>query len=460
MHVSTRPWALQRSLNDHLLRAGGAADHLREVLAVAFRERAGQAGPTDTIDLLPAPVLLDAADHRQVSSDMARLTDLLLALPELLYGGDLARMCHDVGLGELETATICAVGPDAPVAFARCDVYETERGWRLVEVGVGGGMGLGNIGDLNRLQLANPLLGGFLREQGLGFADPLHTFAADLRRAGGAAGLPAKAMVAVVDWTRYYEECLTFLERYVAAMRRAGFRAEACHVRQLVRRDGRLYLGDRPVDALVMNYLLEDLSQDPEDIDAILACQVDRTVLSVMTSYGELIGSKGSLALLWGALEEGRLAGGDADLVRRYLPETRIVEPGRLRILGSEGDTADVLGALRRRLVLKPGVGSSSAGVSIGAACDEAAWQAAVRTALEAPRSHVAQELLEPAPVPLPALDAGGGLELRERTLMLSAYVVAGGPPAGYVVRCGWPGPPSLLSTSHGAQMGSVFHPD
>jgi circularly permuted ATPgrasp domain protein len=458
MHVRAHTWELQQSLNDHLLTANGAAERVRELLELAYRERAAQAGPQTTMSILPAPLLLDAADHARLAPDMARFTDLLLDLPARLYGHDLERMCHDLGLGALETATICAVGADTPVVFARCDLYETDRGWRLVEVGVGGGMGLGNVGDLNRLQLADPCIGPFLGRHDMGFRDPLDAFAADLRRACRAAGLPAVPMVGVVDWTRYYDQCITFLERYVAALERHGFRAETCHVRQLVRRDGRLHLGDRMVDALVMNYLLEDLHQDPGDIETILACQVDGTVLSAMTNYGDLVGSKGSLALLWRALEGGRLSPAEAELVRDYVPETRIVEPGPLRMLGRAGDVASVLTALRSKLVLKPVVGSSGAGVFLGPACDEAAWRAAVRSALDAPRTHVAQQLLEPAPVALPALDAEGALELRQRTVMLSVYIVAGAGLAGYVVRCGRPDPTSILSTTTGAEVGAVFH--
>jgi hypothetical protein len=459
MHDRTCTWTRQRSLNDHLLTTRGAADHVRELHALECRERVAQHNPHSTDKLLATPVLLDGVDHERLATDMARFTDLLLALPARLYGADLERMCHDVGLGPLETRTVCAVGSDAPVALARCDLYITDEGWRMVEVGVGGGMGLGNIGDLNRLQLADPLLGPFLRGHGLGFRDPLDAFAADLRRACRAAGLPAAPMVAVVDWTRYYDACISFLGCYVRALERAGFRAEACHVRQLVRRDGRLHLGDTAIDALVVNYLLEDLSQDPDDIEAILASQVGRAVLSMMTNYGDLVGSKGSLALLWRALEGGLLTPVEAELVSTYLPETRIVEPGRLRMLGAEGDVIDVLMALRPRLVLKPSIGSAGAGVSLGPACDVPAWRAAVEAALDAPRSYVVQELLEPAPVALPALDAVGGLQLRERTLMLSVFIVAGAGLAGYVVRCGTPGGASILSVSRGAEVGAVFHP-
>ena len=452
-------WTLHQSLNDHLLATNGAAEYVRQLHALEYRERVAQHNPQSTDNLLATPVLLDAADHERLATDMARFTDLLLALPARLYGADLERMCHDVGLGPLETGTILAVGSDTPVALARCDLYATDQGWRMVEVGVGGGMGLGNIGDLNRLQLADPLLGPFLRGHGLGFRDPLDAFAADLRRACRDAGLPTVPTVAVVDWTRYYDVCISFLGCYVRALERAGFRAEACHVRQLVRRDGRLHLGDSAIDALVVNYLLEDLSQDPDDIQAILASQVNRTVLSMMTNYGDLVGSKGSLALLWRALEGGLLTPAEAELVSTYLPETRIVEPGRLRMHGAEGDVTDVLTALQPRLVLKPSIGSAGAGVSLGPACDGAAWRAAVEAALEAPRSYVAQELLEPASLAVPTLDAAGGLQLRERTLMLSVFIVAGAGLAGYVVRCGTPGKASILSTTRGAEVGAVFHP-
>ena len=108
MHTRTRAWELQQSLNDHLLTTEGAAGQVGELLALAYRERAAQSGPLVTYNILPAPLLLDAADHERLASDMASFTDLLLDLPGRLYGHDLERMCHDIGLGPLETATICA----------------------------------------------------------------------------------------------------------------------------------------------------------------------------------------------------------------------------------------------------------------------------------------------------------------------------------------------------------------
>src|SRR5207248_292585 len=109
MHVRSHTWELQQSLNDHLLTANGAAGRVRELLELAYRERAVQANPETTMNILPVPLLLDTAEHERLASDMARFTDLLLDLPARLYGEDLEPMCHDLGLGALETATICAV---------------------------------------------------------------------------------------------------------------------------------------------------------------------------------------------------------------------------------------------------------------------------------------------------------------------------------------------------------------
>ncbi|TMC08223.1 MAG: circularly permuted type 2 ATP-grasp protein [Chloroflexi bacterium] len=420
----TTSWLLQRSLNARLTAGNGAATALAGLLDAGCRQRVMQSNPDVRVRLLPAPVLLDRDVHQRLAADTVSLTGLLVELPRLLYGGAVDRMCADLGLGPLMTAAIRTTAAPPPVVFARWDLFETEAGWQLVEVNVGGGMGGGHVGDWNRLMLGAPVLGEFLRAHGLAFDDPLDTCAEVLRQACLEAGLPDPPLVAVVDWTVYYDQCILFLHRTAAALERAGCRTVVCHVGELRRRRGRLCVGDRAVDAVVANYLLTDLCSAPMDLDDVLACQADGSVLSAMTFFGDLIGAKGAMALLWRAVESGVLSPADADLVRRYVPETRLVG-GR--------------------------------GVVIGARTDERAWLDAVRAAVAAPGTYVAQRLVRPAALPLPALSDGGEAILRDRALLLSAFV-ANGRHGGYWVTGGAAGEPAIVNLAHGAEHGAAFH--
>jgi len=453
----TTSWRLQRSLNARLTAGNGAATALAGLLDAGCRQRVMQSNPDVRVRLLPAPVLLDRDVHQRLAADTVRLTGLLVELPRLLYGGAVDRMCADLGLGPLMTAAICTTAAPPPVVFARWDLFETEAGWQLVEVNVGGGMGGGHVGDWNRLMLGAPVLGEFLRAHGLAFDDPLDTCAEVLRQACLEAGLPDPPLVAVVDWTVYYDQCILFLHRTAAALERAGCRTVVCHVGELRRRRGRLCVGDRAVDAVVANYLLTDLCSAPMDLDDVLACQADGSVLSAMTFFGDLIGAKGAMALLWRAVESGVLSPADADLVRRYVPETRLVGPGRLAMLGADGEAADVLVRSRPELVLKPTIGAAGRGVVIGARSDERAWLDAVRAAVAAPGTYVAQRLVRPAALPLPALSDGGEAILRDRALLLSAFV-ANGRHGGYWVTGGAAGEPAIVNLAHGAEHGAAFH--
>ena len=450
-------WRLQESLNAHLTSESGAARALRDLLDAGCRQRVMQSNPDVRVRLLPAPVLLDGPVHARLAADTVMLTELLVTLPRLLYGGAIDRLCADLGLGPVETAAVCATAGHPPAVFARWDLFATERGWQLVEVNVGGGMGGGHVGDWNRLMLRSPVLGDFLRAHRMDFEDPLDTCARVLRQACRDAGLADPPLVAVIDWTVYYDQCILFLHRTAAALERAGCRTAVCHVGELRRRGGRLLVGARAVDAIVANYLLTDLATAPTDVDDILACQAEGGVLSAMTFFGDLIGAKGAMALLWRAVESGLLSEPEADLVRRYVPETRLVGPGRLAILDAEGESAGVLIRCREELVLKPTFGAAGRGVVLGARCDERTWAHAVEAALAAPGTYVAQRLVRPAPLPLPTLDDRGRVGLRERSLLLSVFV-ANGCHGGYWVTCGSADGPAIVNLAHGAEHGAAFH--
>ena len=73
-------------------------------------------------------------------------------------------------------------------------------------------------------------------------------------------GLPADArpVVAAVDWPESFVQLEAQLQHSAAALAPHGLDVIPCHLGQLRFADGRVWVGERPVDVLDRIFLLED----------------------------------------------------------------------------------------------------------------------------------------------------------------------------------------------------------
>src|SRR3984957_6234361 len=139
----------------------------------------------------------------------------------------------------------------------------------------------------------------------------------------------------------------------------------------------------------------------------------------------------------------------EADFVGRYVPWTRLVQPGKVEY---EGD----LSPLERLLEFRPDPfvltrGSSRGGiaVSVGRQHTRREWAASVRAALR-DGDWVVQEFQEVLPAALPVADESGSIGAREFTVVLSPFVVSGRP-FGCVTRLLRAHGQAVVSTARGA---------
>jgi uncharacterized circularly permuted ATP-grasp superfamily protein len=96
---------------------------------------------------------------------------------------------------------------------------------------------------------------------------------------------------------------------------------------------------------------------------------------------------------------------------RRHIPWTRVVRERRTSLPeGRSGDLLEYVRRQREQLVLKPNRGYGGEGVVLGAAVDDAQWQATVERALADPERWVVQRLVALPVQEFPVVGADGHL--------------------------------------------------
>jgi hypothetical protein len=427
--------ALADELNAALL-AGGA--QLGTFARRARTDPALRAGATE--GMLLRPGILSGAEHARLGADLTTLTGLLAALPRRLFGGDVDAMAEALGFPAVQRAAIEATWPDE-VRVSRTDLMRTAEGFQAVEVNLHSSLGGLDSGPWHRAYLGVPAFADFAAAHRLTYLDPLDGVAGALRSAARRRGLGAFPRVALVDWPTSYPNVEARLHRLARLLSARGFDAFACHAGQLGTRDGRLHAGDRPIDIFYRIFVLEHVSQQPGLLAPLLAAHRAGTVLLVMGFGAELLGNKGTLALLSANADAFEPA--ERDAVRRLVPWTRFLRAEHL------ADAA----ARRADLILKPVGGYGARGIVAGWAVTDAAWRAALAGA--AGRPWILQRRVRAVPERVPVLTTGG-VALGEVDVNWGAFVVDDRY-SGMMIRAVPAGGAALISTSTGALIGGCF---
>lgn len=229
-------------------------------------------------------------------------------------------------------------------------------------------------------------------------------------------------------------------------LRRHGFRAEFFEPEELDRAYGPE--GGFPFPLGLRHFTIAEWRGHGIDLAPVRRA-LDAGCLFLAPQTAFLISNKKVL----GWVSEGLpwMTGSDRELVRRYLPWTRVVRDRRVGWRGREHDLGELL--LRRRpcFVLKKAVGMCGDGVLLGPSTEPPVWERAVGLALREEDS-IAQEYVEAGRCAAEVTD-GTESGTRPATIapLLGPYVVAGRP-AGCLVRYFASGESGIVSMyGHGA---------
>ncbi|GGT19486.1 hypothetical protein [Streptomyces purpureus] len=359
----------------------------------------------------PRPVFLSAGEVQQLCRDLEVLRGALFRLPRLLFGGDLAAFARANGMGETQARVIeraSAGVPNPPTSMGRADLYSDRSGFRLMEYNMGSTIGF-DSGDICRGILENPDFSRFAEEEGLQHVDTLTEQVRTFRHEMGLAP-DDRPVIAHVEWPAYIEKNMPYMSTLCKRWRAHGLDAYPCHVGQLERRAGRLWLGDRPVDIVYRQFLIEDLVDDDTEaqLEPLLGALESGEVRMFTSLESELCGSKASLGMLSQRAHRHLFSEEELDVIDRLLPWTSSVTSGRVVLEdGTETSLLEHAMADQHELILKPTLLHGGRGVVPGWSPDltPEAWRELLVDALDGP--YVVQRRIHPVPEPFPEPDGG-----------------------------------------------------
>jgi len=353
---------------------------------------------------LSRPVFLGRAEHQQVSNDLATVYDAITALPDRLYGGDLAAFARAVGMTAEQAATATRARGAAPTRLVRSDMHLDESGFRLMELNVGSTFdGLDN-NYLNEAILRHPFVADFVEQHGLTYLDSMaevaHTIVTESKFPSGVR--PVMVAITVPDEWEFLEPRLV---KNSAVLDPLGIESYGGHLGQLRYADGRVWFGEHPVDIVFRIWLTEHLRDEKVMalVEPLLAA-AERGEVAIFTPMdADIYTSKGALAMLSDESNQHVLTDAERAAIGRLLPWTRPLRSGPVTVDDEKVDLEQYLLTNREELILKPMLLWGGQGVTPGWLTEPAEWQEQVEAAMDGPylvqrRIHPFAELFPDGP--------------------------------------------------------------
>ncbi|WP_051967507.1 hypothetical protein [Kitasatospora mediocidica] len=303
----------------------------------------------------PRPVFVAQEQIRGFADDLMRLVGMLTTLPERLFDGDLDRFMETVGVHGARAELMRRHARETPVHFGRADAYHDGTGFKLLEFGIGSDLGGWCwAGEVPRALLEVDAFGAFAREHGLGY---VHTGRETVRTVKAAAAPVAggrEPVVALIEAPGGLDTFGGIWHTMHGVMRGLGLDFHLGELTDLREKDGRLFLGELPIDLVWRAFDTDQLLEDPRNLELVepvfRAHEAGQVVLW-HTLQSNLFGEKGCMALLSDPRYRHGFSAEEHRVIERALPWTR-----SLQGVAALQDTALVerLREDRDRLILKP----------------------------------------------------------------------------------------------------------
>jgi hypothetical protein len=203
-----------------------------------------------------------------------------------------------------------------------------------------------------------------------------------------------------------------------------GLTAVIVDPRELEFRGGKLYAGDFAIDLIYKRLLVNEFIDVMDEAQDLLEACKARAVCMVNSFRGKLIHKK----LLFGVLTDEQFGhfftNEERALIDRHIPWTRRFEERKTTYRGEEVDLIAFTRQHRNQLVLKPNDEYGGKGIFIGWDSDEAAWDAAIESALKHP--YLVQERVTTSREVFPWIMDGGRVEFVEQLIDLDPLLFDG----------------------------------
>jgi uncharacterized circularly permuted ATP-grasp superfamily protein len=239
-----------------------------------------------------------------------------------------------------------------------------------------------------------------------------------------------KPQIAIADW----QDVPTLNEHVITAdyFEQHGYKTIMADPREMVYRDGQLWVGDFRVDIIYKRVLISELIRRCGiDCDVVKAVRDHATFITNSFS-AKLLAKKASLAFLSDERNSRFFSVDELSAIEQHIPWTRTVEDRPTIYEGKEIDLLSYISNRRDRFVIKPNDEYGGSGVVLGWECDQEAWDAVIQHALNAP--HVVQEKVTIVKRNYPAL-IDGTLDVSPRYVDADPYVFYGDRVGGCLTR-------------------------
>jgi hypothetical protein len=437
------------------------ADYLADVADRGEDPGALRAAALAAVDLGPTsyggrcltrPAFLDRAERELLDADLRRLREVLTALPDRLFGGDVGAFARAAGMTEAQVTAIRRGRGAEPTLVTRADMYHDGEHFRLMELNIGSTVGGLDNAVLNQACRAHPPFAAFAVTHGLTFVDTMATLADLLtQRYRTEDGRPP--LFAAADWPASFATLEPQLRASAAVLGELGVEIVPCHLGQLEIGGGEVRLDGRHVDVVYRVFMIEDLLDPgaPELVDPVLRAVERGEVEMFAPMDAELYGSKAALAMLSDEANADRFTAAERETLARLLPWTRMVRDEPVTVSGEQVPLPELAAAQQQDLVLKPTLMHGGLGVVLGWQATPDEWRDAVRKATDGP--YVLQRRIRAAGEPFPA-GAPGGVE--EQLINWMAFSMGDGFGGG-IVRASTDLSGSVLNSAGGATLGCCF---
>jgi len=347
------------------------------------------------------PTFLGAAKRAELEAASLGVCEVLRKVPERVFGNDAAAIARFYKLASPELAELYLAEPNGIAAgVARGDYIDSVDGFKCLEVNYSPRIGGWEAAPLVAAHMRIPPTAEFVETAGIrvAYSNTIRLFFAHIIRESLAAGLAADGVLNVVTIREVGH--VTGTPSFKAHLRQelAAALAEAgglegefaeCYPDELVTMEGSLYLGERRIDAAIE---FTEFSRR----HVYRAYKANKLML-FNGPIDSILSDKRNLALLSEGLDKGGFTREEKESIRRYVPWTRLVLPGRADFYGEEMAMRDLLLTHREELVLKESQSFGGKGVVIGAFTPEARWREVVESSL-ARGDSIVQERVESLP--------------------------------------------------------------
>ncbi len=356
--------------------------------------------------LQPWPTLISSARRREFEKVSVGLFRLVRDLPRRVFGNDAGAVADYYGLADESAAELLLSEPNGfERAVCRVDFLDTRDGLQCLEFNAGSVGGWQQDGALGPAYLRDPEMAAFFAAAGLEPRSPnsIRRFFRNIIRDSVAGTVPRdrelNVLIAAADtghWSTTDHPPEIYQAEFAAALAEtaAGWsgRVAIVGMSEVELRDGGVWARGTRFHAVF------EQQDRITDVSRGLFRSFKAGLVNLYTgAISMLLGDKRSLALL-SKLEGSELfTPEERELIRTYVPWTRLVSRRQTIYEGQRISFPELLASCREDLVLKAGQSYGGKDVLFGKAMEEDAWHAATRAAIE-DGGWVVQKYLEPTP--------------------------------------------------------------